>query len=400
MEAARSKLLDLEPESKPSIPAGPSKPTVSEVALMQLNSITRYGVDGRTPQAARPATRLVYEKSIRRMAKFEPRIADLPLASLTRAQADAHLSEFRKTVAAQTADHYQGLLHTIGNWAVDQELISTNPFRKVGRHGRGSKTLDRVALELDEINRLNIATQSSPTMRAALRLLRSGLRASEVIALSEDDIDARLNTIRIKYSQVQAVPGWAKFTTSPFFLDEPKTPTSTTTLTLHGEVIAELLEALKYAKVCEVECYDKPGLLQKKKFVVHNRHFKGLLYNNFQRQIKHLFEVAKVDLPAMYAGAVRWNHVWRNTLAADLLALGADDLIIRNLMRHRDANTSKTVYASARNNHLHVYRSYASKVKKASDYLQVIAKIDLDMEAGESRFLLKQVSIYDLDDQT
>ena len=69
-------------------------------------------------------------------------------------------------------------------------------------------------------------------------------------------------------------------------------------------------------------------------------------------------------------------------------------------MRHRDANTSKTVYASARNNHLHVYRSYASKVKKASDYLQVIAKIDLDMEAGESRFLLKQVSIYDLDDQT
>jgi hypothetical protein len=60
------------------------------------------------------------------------------------------------------------------------------------------------------------------------------------------------------------------------------------------------------------------------------------------------------------------------------MALGANDVEMMALMRHKDANTSKSIYAKARASDLDIYRGYRNRIKSLPDYNKVIAQMDAD----------------------
>lgn len=296
-----------------------------------------------------------------------------------------HFVNYLKTHDPDTAKRYRGFLIGIGEFAEDANIWDRNLFKKLTAVAEDALTTEKKILTLAEVDRLFDAAQNPkfkrPKIRqsvlAALRLLRLGLRPTEVFALSLADLVDE-ETIKISYAQICLKPEWNTWSSGAFvWLEDPKTLGSMANVTIPTAFMEDIKKSAERSESDLVPCYDKPEG-RHMRFIAPNLQGRAWLYNNARRMIQDLFEFAKVEVEVTGGGNSRFLYCFRYTYASELMALGASDVEMMALMRHKDANMSKTVYAKARESDLHIYREYREKIEDQPDYNKVIVLMDED----------------------
>lgn len=384
--------------------------TLREVAKEMHDTTVRFDASGK-PRGLKVGSTTKYAKHMANLGKasFDPPLADVLLQQITVGDARRHFKAYTATHGVSGSSKYRGYLMQIGGYAERCGYWSKNLFRELPVIKVPEPDAeDNLALTLIDIRKLNRQARKTgnPRLPAYMRLLRLGLRASEILALTEDDIDQEDRFITVRYSLVQSQPDWAKAQgrEAVAYLEETKTRESRRKIKVHASFMTDIVASLKLAKSCELPAYDDRGVTKARRFVVPNKQGRVWLYNNALRMVRaEVFLKAGIDLRE-YEGTAdeskanaRWNHIWRNTYAADLVALDADDLQLAHLLRHTDANLSKKVYASARLDKRDAYRRFAEKIRAIHDFNWQIGEIDDDVDTNSrSPFTMRQVTLRDV----
>ncbi len=385
-------------------------PTLRSISSEYLKQITSYDSSG-NPRGAKPATHKEFKKNIKRAASTKPSIADIPLNQLSRELFNKHFYTFvhgdengdGSTVghAATTAEKYRTHLSSLGRFAVEREYWTANLFAASKSLQKVTASLKKISpenqvLELSEIGRIHeAALKFSPQMHLAILLLRLGLRATEMLGVTEDCVDFENYEINIKYTLSQGHSGWARDRESLVYLEDPKTHASNFRVPVPKLVLDAVKESLKKSAAYPVPAFDDRGETKDRRFIVCNKQGHAWRYDNFLRVLIKLYSLAGVDLGSKGGDAEhrnnRWVHIWRKTYASELVALNADDMTLQRLMRHSDVHTSKQVYASARANNYDTYKEYSKEIQQIEDYNAYILQIDVEIAGGVSPFMQKVI---------
>jgi len=381
--------------------------TLREAAAEAHATSIRFDASGK-PRDLKGGTTTKYAKHMKNLANanYDPPLADVPFEMITGGDVRLHFKAYSEDHLAGGTNKYRSYLNQIGGYAAKcgywkKNLFEDLPFVSVPE----SDAEDNLALSLVEITELNRQARKcgNPRLPAYLRLLRVGLRASEVLALTADDVDEENRIVYVRYSLVQGKPKWAEAQgrAAVAYLEETKTRESRRKVRIHSEFMKDLMASLSVAKPCAIPAYNDKGQTKEYRFVIPNKQGHVWLYNNALRMVRaDVYLKAKIDLRKYEAEEgqskqnARWNHIWRNTYAADLVALNADDSQLAQLMRHSDVNLSKRRYASVRLEFRDAYRTFADKIKEISDFNWQIGEIDIDVDENErSRFTTKQMTL-------
>ena len=247
-----------------------------------------------------------------------------------------HIQDFytycmtKRGVSASTVIHYHANIRKALKYAVDTDLLTTNPADKIQRP-KVQKYIGKF-YDVDEVNALFDVIKSSllelPVMMAAFY----GLRRSEIVGLKWSAIDFKNNTITIQHIVTSAsIDG--KFVTIE--KDRTKNKSSHRTLPLVGE-FNNLLSDLKkkqqdYRNLCgksyntdylDYILVDEMGNRLKPNFITDN--FKRTLIKNDMRVIRF--------------------HDLRHTAASLLLNAGVSMKEIQEWLGHSDFGTTANIY--------------------------------------------------------
>jgi len=233
-------------------------------------------------------------------------------------------------VAANTVIHYHCVIRKALKYAVDTDILLTNPADKVQRP-KVPKFVGQF-YDVDEINALfdiiNGLRIELPVKMAAFY----GLRRSEVVGLKWDAIDFKNKTITIRHT-VTSVYVDGKYTT--IAKDRTKNKSSYRSLPL----VAEFYDLLKNAKeqqqtnrtLCK-RSYNKEYLDYIFVDELGNRLKPDFISNNFQTTLKN-------------NGLRRIRfHDLRHTCASLLLANGVSMKEIQEWLGHSDFGTTANIY--------------------------------------------------------
>lgn len=110
----------------------------------------------------------------------------------------------RKPASQSTINHYYRVLHTFFNWLCQEELIEHNPLTHIKTPKIEKKVIQ--ALTPNELKLLFHQCSSKTYLdvrnRAILMMfLDTGLRVSELVNLTLDDIDTKTGTILVRYGK-------------------------------------------------------------------------------------------------------------------------------------------------------------------------------------------------------
>jgi len=247
-----------------------------------------------------------------------------------------HIQDFythcmsKRGVSASTVIHYHANIRKALKYAVDTDLILTNPADKIQRP-KAQKYIGKF-YDVDEVNTLFGVVQSSlielPVMMAAFY----GLRRGEIVGLKWSAIDFKNSTITIQHT-VTSLSLDGEFITIE--KDRTKNKSSHRTLPLVGEFNTILSDLKKkqqdYRKLCgrsyntdylDYICVDEMGNRLKPNFITDN--FKRVLSKNDMRVIRF--------------------HDLRHTAASLLLNAGVSMKEIQEWLGHSDFGTTANIY--------------------------------------------------------
>ena len=247
-----------------------------------------------------------------------------------------HIQDFythcmsKRGVSASTVIHYHANIRKALKYAVDTDLIMTNPADKIQRP-KVQKYIGKF-YDVDEVNALFDIIQGSLMELPVLMAAFYGLRRSEIIGLKWSAIDFKKNTISIQHVVTSAsIDG--KFMTIE--KDRTKNKSSHRTLPLVGEfntILSKLKEKQKeYRKLCgrsyntdylDYILVDEMGNRIKPNFITDN--FKRTLIKNDMRVIRF--------------------HDLRHTAASLLLNAGVSMKEIQEWLGHSDFGTTANIY--------------------------------------------------------
>jgi len=155
-------------------------------------------------------------------------LGEVPLTALTPAQVRTWRSSLDPKFPTRNAGAY-GLLRTIMNTAVNDELVAANPCKVRGGATKHRKH-EPVALSPNEIRAVAAAVPVERWRALVLLLGFSGLRYGEAIALRRRDITMTDDqvTVHVRRATVRAGRKWVT--------DRPKTPAALRTVPLPREL--------------------------------------------------------------------------------------------------------------------------------------------------------------------
>lgn len=277
----------------------------------------------RDVRGARAGTRQVYERHVR--AFLGTRLVRITACDV-RGLTPAEIMAFVKDQAAQGSPGRMKtvlpalrcfLRYLVMCGICDASLVSSVPTVPRPRLATLPKVLSEIQVDalLRSFDRTTVTGQRDYAM--ALCLVRLGLRAGEVAALSLDDVDWRSQTIQLRTDKERRV----------------------SVLPLPGDVAAALAAHLQNGR---------PSVENRQLFVQrpHGRSPGAPLSGAaVRRTIARAWRRSGVHVPS------RGTHALRYTLASRLLAAGSDLKHIADILRHRDLDTTM-IYAKVDWEHL------------------------------------------------
>jgi integrase len=137
--------------------------------------------------------------------ELRPKWGDMRLDEITRAHIMDVLNEIQGRGAEIMANRVRALIHAMLQYAVDSELLDTNPCSGVKKPVRRERTRDRV-LTASEIKRLWKALEDErPVVTALFRFqLLTGQRIGETLRARWDEIDWTANVWKLPAANTKA----------------------------------------------------------------------------------------------------------------------------------------------------------------------------------------------------
>lgn len=328
----------------------------------------------------------------------------MPLNQLTLAQVVSWFNnEYMPSHSETTAARFRAWLVSVGHWARRNRYWDENLFEDLPVLSATAPKKDSRIYTVHEIDAMWDSART-PQERALLVLLRCGLRQGECTGLTEEQI-LDDETIFVKYSLGYEDNIWGMTTplgnipkAVPFL--HPAKGSSAMKVHIPKDWMVFVKQSLALSVPDIKRAYDdvdgtnpSPGNPIPRRFVLPNRY--GLAWGDtcVSEALRNLMVRAGVQS----SGTFQTFHAWRHTLASDLLALGCGDMELAWLMRHRDYNLSKSVYASARLELLSSYRSYGRRCNTPAHFLDALAQFDEDRRhvkrGGKPNRMLRSLSL-------
>jgi integrase len=255
--------------------------------------------------------RLLFKRHI------EPRWGHLQLSAVRTIHVEEWLASL--ALAPSSKAKLKSVLSTLYSHAIRYEWLTFNPINKVRTSSK--RLRDKDVLSPEEFQRL--AEQLSVRDRAIVLLAGStGLRRSEMIALTWSDVNIRTMEVNVLRSCVRNRFG------------KTKTEASRPPVPLHPIVLNALLDWRTESPYAMEVDFLFPS--------VRLRGNKPLSPDSLlQRSIRPALERAGI-----VGKQIGW-HSFRHSLATNLRALGVDIKVAQELMRHASSRTTLDIYTRA-----------------------------------------------------
>jgi integrase len=248
---------------------------------------------------------------------IEPRWGQFRLSAVRTMHVETWLDSL--VLAASSKAKLKSILSTLYNHAIRYEWLTFNPISRVRTSSK--RLRDKDVLTPEEFQRL--AQQLSVRDRAMVLLAGStGLRRSEMIALTWADLDTRTMEVNVLRSCVRNRIG------------KTKTESSRRPVPLHPIVLSALLSWR--AKSLYAEDAD---------FLFPSIRLKGTRPLSPDSVLKKSIRPALVRT-GITGKQIGW-HSFRHSLATNLRALGVDIKVAQELLRHASCRTTLDVYTRA-----------------------------------------------------
>ncbi len=224
--------------TRSSIAAGTWRSPDDVLAEAEPMTLGEYAETWLEHRDLRETTRRIYRHALDRY--ILPALGRRPLEAVTPADVSRWASTVRRQTGPTQAAHSYGLLRTIYNSAVREDLVPASPCRVQGA-GQSPRASETVTLEPAELAAL--ADAAEPSLRALVLLAGwGGLRLGELLELRRNDLNLDAGTVTVR-RQVQHLPG------KPPAVGEPKTQAGRRVVHLPTHVINALRDHLdEYAE--------------------------------------------------------------------------------------------------------------------------------------------------------
>jgi integrase len=352
----------------------PPSATVIDAALGMMSVGKRYDRDAKLRDAKESYKRR-QENYIRHLERSP--IGDFPMSAVQLQTLLVWWQGWCESHAPGTAARFRAWLIMLGRHARKARYWGDNLFEELPEPPKTVHILPQRVWTFEEMDALWGACKNRQD-EAELVLLRAGLRQCEVIALREADCDFSACTITVRYNMGRKNLGtWKKGENKlDAYLDVPKSHSSRATIKLPSQWMTKLKKSLEQAVPCDVPCV-VPSDGEHQRFVVNNVFGEFLTDTASTKRMRRLVNRSTVRAEK----GESTFHAWRYALAADLVALGANDIELMTLLRHADPDISKTVYASARKGKIE-YQNLRPLIRGLDDYLEAIAALDDSRRPG------------------
>jgi integrase len=245
-----------------------------------------------------------------------PRWGEIRLEAVRTVEVESWLSSLPH--APGTKAKIRNLMSALFNHAIRHEWTLTNPITQV----RCSAKRLRVPDVLTPVEFRALLARLEQRDRAMILLAGStGLRRSELVALTWGDVDFERRAITIRRSRVRQ------------WFGEPKTEASRKPVPLHASVAEELLRWRAVSPYPAEADFLFPSIRKKGKQPVTPDMI-------LKRVIRPAAEAAGIGK------RVGW-HTFRHSLATNLRALGVDVKVAQELLRHANSRITLDIYTQA-----------------------------------------------------
>jgi integrase len=241
----------------------------------------------------------------------------------------------RKPLNPRTVLHLHRVLHRIFEWAVEQDIIAANLFRRV--KPPTVKDSDTRALSHDEARAFFEAGNGS-TFAAFFQLAAlTGARRGELVALKWDavDLEAETLTIRTSLASTRAKKAERAAGAPSVILKRPKSGKSRA-VPLDPAAIA-VLRGIKAAQAAD-ELAAKPGVYQNQGFVFMDVIGRPVKLDAPTKAFREVAAIAKLPSDVTLQSL-------RHSFASWSLANGADIVAVQRVLGHSVPSTTLNLYS-------------------------------------------------------
>lgn len=283
-------------------------PTVAEWVEKHVTDLT--GVTDRTRKDYRSLT----------AKHIVPTLGALDIDEVTPADVAKWANQLEQTVSAKSIANLRALLSSAFGYAVEQNLRSDNPMRRLRRSRAGEhRRADMVCLTPQEFSHLR--TLLPERWRPFVTTLAgTGMRFGEAVALTVGDVDLLAETPVIRVTKA------LRYTPGGFEIGPPKSPRSRRTISLPVDVV-DILVPLVARERHEFLFTSGNGAR-----VSHSN-----FYNRFWLPAARQFATETGRRPRI--------HDLRHSHASWLIAKGVHLEVIRDRLGHESITTTSGVYS-------------------------------------------------------
>jgi integrase len=265
-------------------------------------------------QGHRPGTRRLYERTLR--LHVLPTLGQRPLDSIRRTDIQGLITASAQELSPKTVENHLRLIRAVFNAAVEDQLISVSPVRKISRQ---PVTRSRVVpLSVGQIDAL-VAAIPDRYRALVVTAVGSGLRQGELLGLRAEDVDLDRGLVHVRH-QLVSVPG------TPPHLGPPKTVSSLRTVPVPTFVTSALAAHLGTYPVGPYGV-----LFTNKRGAVVNRQS---LHRSFQ------YALRTAGLPNTIT-----FHQLRHTYASLLIEAGESVTVVAARLGHKNATETLATYS-------------------------------------------------------
>lgn len=293
-----------------------------------------------------------------------PVLGNVSLKSLTTLQIQTFLYRLQadKQLSARTLSLVRGILIQMYDYALEMQLVETNPARNAKLPKQTRKVIDEneKVIPIAQRSALLKAAEGDEIMRPIITMLMfTGMRIGELLALQWKHIDFEAKAITIRQSLTRELVFDKEGKTERMrdALGATKTRTSQRVLQAPDIVLTRLREWMKHV----AEMKGGMDVLMLDGFVFISTRTMGMrTYSGFRASYRNFLKRNGFDAEGLNL------HRFRHTYASMLLEQKINPKIVQKLLGHRDISTTLGIYS-----HVvpEVFSGVAATVNDVSDHL-------------------------------